>query len=391
MRTLLFYCLLLIPSLLLSTSPVAQGQPIGPPEQATTDEPATDETDGSAEENPETESQGDAENNEGTGDDDQEDGGDAEDNGTEESDNENASDAEVKMADPPKDVKEAVSTVWKSVSEMWNDFLARLPLFIVAFTVLVLTWFAAGLGKRLANRVLRNVHLRGSLKDLIKQMVYIGLWLSGLMVAAVVIFPGMTPAKVLTVLGLSSIAVGFAFKDIVENFFAGILILWGFPFENGDFIECGGMKGKVEETTIRMTTLRQTDGQLIIVPNAQLFKNPVYVITNQRYRRTTIIAGVAYDEDVDGCREIITKAVESCESVTDEKPIQIFAQEFGASSINFEVTWWTGSTPVAERKSRDEVVAAVKRALDDAGVEIPFPYRTLTFKEPLPIQKESAS
>lgn len=387
MRTLLFYCLLLVPLTLLCSSPVVQGQPPAPPEQTTTGEPPSDESN----ENPEGDNEVD-END--TGRNDQEDRDDQQDDDKEtnvNTSNNDTSDDEVKMADPPKDVKEAVSTVWKSVSEMWNDFLARLPLFIVAFTVLVLTWFAAGLGKRLANRILRNVHLRGSLKDLIKQMVYIGLWLSGLMVAAVVIFPGMTPAKVLTVLGLSSIAVGFAFKDIVENFFAGILILWGFPFENGDFIECAGMKGKVEETTIRMTTIRQVDGQLIIVPNAQLFKNAVYVITSQRYRRTTIIAGVAYDEDVDQCREIITKAVEGCETVATEKPIQIFAQEFGASSINFEVTWWTGSTPVAERKSRDEVVAAVKRALDDAGVEIPFPYRTLTFKEPLPIQKESAS
>lgn len=381
---------------------VAQDQPVAPPEQTTTDQPSGDQPDGAAEEDAEAESEGDRENAEnenaeseaGEGDqenrDDQQDDDDKEINADKES-NADTADDEVKMADPPKDVQEAVSTVWKSVSEMWKDFLARLPLFIVALVVLVITWFVAGLGKRLTNRILRNVHLRGSLKDLIKQMVYIGLWLSGLMVAAVVIFPGMTPAKVLTVLGLSSIAVGFAFKDIVENFFAGILILWGFPFENGDFIECGGMKGKVEETTIRMTTLRQTDGQLIIVPNAQLFKNPVYVITNQRYRRTTIIAGVAYDEDVDGCRDIITKAVEGCETVTDEKPIQIFAQEFGASSINFEVTWWTGSTPVAERKSRDEVVTAVKRALDDAGVEIPFPYRTLTFKEPLPIAKDDSS
>ncbi|QDT01531.1 mechanosensitive ion channel family protein [Adhaeretor mobilis] len=298
---------------------------------------------------------------------------------------------EIKMADPPEDLEEAVSTVWKSVYGMWESFLGRLPIFILAFIVVVLTWFAAAIGQRLCRRVLRGVHIRGSLKDLIRQFVYIGIWLSGMMIAAIIIFPSLKITTMLSVLGLSSIAVGFAFKDIVENFFAGILILWGFPYETGDFIECNGIKGKVEETTIRMTTIRQVDGQLIVVPNAQLFKNPVYVMTSQRFRRTTIIVGVAYDEDVDKCRDIITQAVESCETVTDEKPIQVFAQEFGASSINYEVTWWAGSTPVAERKSRDEVVAAVKRALDDAGVEIPFPYRTLTFKEPLPILQNQPS
>jgi small-conductance mechanosensitive channel len=71
------------------------------------------------------------------------------------------------------------------------------------------------------------------------------------------------------------------------------------------------------------------------------------------------------------------------DSVDSDKKVQIFAQAFGASSIDFEVTWWTGSSPLEIRQSRDQVVAAVKRALDEAGIEIPFPYRTLTFKEPL--------
>ena len=72
---------------------------------------------------------------------------------------------------------------------------------------------------------------------------------------------------------------------------------------------------------------------------------------------------------------------------SDVRDVEVFAKEFGDSSINFEVTWWTGSRPIDIRKSRDTVVAAVKRALDDAGMEIPFPYRTLTFKEPLPLAR----
>ena len=89
-------------------------------------------------------------------------------------------------------------------------------------------------------------------------------------------------------------------------------------------------------------------------------------------------------KDVDEARDVIAEAVRSVDSVRDDvKDVQIFAQEFADSSINFEVTWWTGSKPVDIRQSRDKVVAAVKRALDDAGIEIPFPYRTLTFKDPV--------
>jgi small-conductance mechanosensitive channel len=121
----------------------------------------------------------------------------------------------------------------------------------------------------------------------------------------------------------------------------------------------------------------------VVIPNAQLFKNPVTVRTDLDRRRVTIRCGVAYGEDVDNARDVIYKAVEGLETVDTDQGIQIFAQAFGASSIDFEVTWWTGSQQVEVRASRDKVVAAVKRALDEAGIEIPFPYRTLTFHEPL--------
>jgi small conductance mechanosensitive channel len=155
----------------------------------------------------------------------------------------------------------------------------------------------------------------------------------------------------------------------------------------GDFIECQGIEGKVENILVRETHIRKTDDQLIIVPNSLLFKNPLLVLTDKEQRRTTIVCGIAYGEDVDKARDVIRKAVASSEGVlTDHKPSQIFAQEFADSSINFEVTWWTGSRPIDVRESRDAVVAAVKRALDDAGIEIPFPDRTLTFKDGVPVQ-----
>lgn len=95
-----------------------------------------------------------------------------------------------------------------------------------------------------------------------------------------------------------------------------------------------------------------------------------------------LICGVAYGEQLDQSREVIREAVESCESVLGKRTIEVFAKEFADSSVNFEVAWWTGSKPIDIRRSRDEVVAAIKQRLDDADIEIPFPYRTLTFKDP---------
>ncbi|QEG02761.1 Small-conductance mechanosensitive channel [Stieleria maiorica] len=280
------------------------------------------------------------------------------------------------------DLESTSDVVADSLNTLWTDFLARSPLLLAALVILVLTSLAAkGVGWGV-HRLLDQRGMRASLKDLIYQITAILIWIVGFLVATVVAFPGMTPSKALTVLGLGSVAIGFAFKDIFENFFAGILILWRYPFDRGDYITCGDLTGEVKEITIRNTMIRKLDGELAVIPNATLFKNNVDVLTSQPQRRVRIICGVAYDEDVDQSRDVIAQAVQSCQSVQGKRTVEVFAQEFASSSINFEVAWWTGSKPVEIRRSRDEVVAAIKRALDDAGIEIPFPYRTLTFKSP---------
>jgi small-conductance mechanosensitive channel len=268
-----------------------------------------------------------------------------------------------------------------------QGFWETLPLLLVAFVVLGLTWAVSRFGALLTGRVLARLRLRRSLIEVLQMLFSIGVWIFGIMIALTVVFPSMTPGRIVTAIGLGSIAVGLAFKDIFENFIAGMLILFREPFRLGDYIECEEIDGRVEEITIRDTHVRQTDGQRIVMPNAMLFKSPVTVRTDRDIRRTTIICGVAYGEDVDEARDVIERAVKAVESVRDDQPVQIFAQGFGSSSIDFEVTWWTGSKPVDIRRSRDQVVAAVKRALDQAGIEIPFPYRTLTFKHPLPISR----
>ena len=283
---------------------------------------------------------------------------------------------------------EPVRIMWRQVTEMTRDTIALLPQIGMALLVLILTWVIAAFGRSLVTRALGRTKLRPSLQDLFTLLTSILIWVLGIMIAAVIVFPGLTPSSILAGLGIGSVAIGFAFKDVFENFLAGIIILFRREMRMGDHIECEGIEGKVAHIAIRESHIRQTDGQLVIVPNAMLFKNPVYVRTDQEHRRVTVICGVAYDVDLDEAREVITKAVQGCDTVEqDGHPIQIFAQEFAESSINFEVTWWTGSAPVDIRRSKDEVVSAVKRALDDAGLEIPFPYRTLTFKEPLPLQR----
>ena len=267
-------------------------------------------------------------------------------------------------------------------------FWRVLPNLVFALIWLLLVWLAAIVLRRVVHGVTRRARLRKSLQELADLLTRVAIWIVGLLVAATILFPSFSIAQIFAAAGVGGIALAFAAKDTLENFFAGVMLLIRETFQTGDFVECEGIEGQVERINIRDTYIRQTDGQLVVAPNSLFYQNPLTIRTSQEKRRTTVICGVAYGEDVDAAREVIRGAVEALPSVkSDEREVQIFAQEFADSSINFEVTWWTGPTPVDIRRSRDEVVAAVKRALDEAGIEIPFPYRTLTFKEPLPLTR----
>lgn len=275
------------------------------------------------------------------------------------------------------------SLLENSVRSSLKSAVTQLPNLIAGVIVLLLVALVVWIYKKVAHRILGRYTIRQSLQELILTFGKVLLWTIGIVAAATLVFPGISPSKILGAAGLASVAVGLAFKDIFQNFFAGILLLWRFPFEPGDIIESGDVKGKVIDTRLRMTTVRALSGELIIVPNSQLIANPLDVLTDQDLRRTEIQTGVAYKEDLPQAIEVITKALQACETLVKDKPHDVFASGFGASSMDIDIIYWTSSSPYEMRRSRAEVVTKVKSALDEARIEIPFPYRTLTFDEPL--------
>ncbi|MDF1832074.1 MAG: mechanosensitive ion channel family protein [Porticoccaceae bacterium] len=284
-----------------------------------------------------------------------------------------------------------LTPLYEKFDSMLIGFVKILPLLGVAFFVIIFTWVLSLILTNLLSRSLSNSRIRKSLSELFVTLFKVIIWTSGILIAVTIIFPSLTAGKLLTALGLGSVAVGLAFKDIFENFFAGILIMLRKPMRIGDYIECEGIQGKVEIISIRETYLRQTDDQLVLVPNSFLFKNPLLILTDQELRRFDIVVGIAYDQDVSVAQSVIENAVSSLNIVNDEKPVEVYAREFNSSSIDFNVRWWAESTPLGMHQSKDQVVTTIKEALDKENIEIPFPYRTLTFKEPLNIQDTAHS
>ncbi|NNK45460.1 MAG: mechanosensitive ion channel family protein [Altererythrobacter sp.] len=273
------------------------------------------------------------------------------------------------------------------VTAMMDGFVQSIPLIVVAIIILLLTGLVAGFAVKIADRITGKADVRPSLRNLVETLVKLAIWLFGVMLAAIVVFPDLTPGSLFAGLGIGAVAIGFAFQDIFENFLAGVLIMLREKMRIGDTIECEGIEGKVEHITLRETHVRALSGELTVVPNSILFKNPVEILTDQEQRRFDVVVGVAYDSNLDQAAEVIRKSVESVDGIILDKGIDVFAQEFNSSSVDFKVRWWTGSTNRDGHESRDKVIRAIKQGLDNAGIEIPFPYVTHTFKGAVPLDK----
>ena len=280
-----------------------------------------------------------------------------------------------------------VNILIERVEEMLAGFIRALPQFALAFLVLLITWAVASLARSGVLRMTSRTRLRPSLAQLLVTLSSVLVWIFGILVALAVLLPGVNAGSLLAVLGLGSVAVGLAFKDIFENFLAGVLIMLRKKMRIGDFIECEGVEGRVELITLRETYLRKLSNELTIVPNSYLFKNPVKIVTDATKRRHEIIVGVDYGTDLDQAVEVITGALQSVDVVDKARPVEVFAREFNESSIDFTVRWWAGSKVLEMHRSRDAVVRAVKRALDEAGIVIPFPQVTASFKEALRLEE----
>ncbi|HAF87917.1 MAG TPA: mechanosensitive ion channel protein MscS [Legionellales bacterium] len=274
---------------------------------------------------------------------------------------------------------------------MWIGLIQSLPLLGIGLLVLVITWLMTKLVANFVEKTLAYSPIRTALKSLSKTLFKIAIWTLGVIVAATIIFPSLTPAKMLTALGLGSVAVGFAFRDIFENFLAGILIMLRAPMRIGDFIDCNGVQGQIEKITIRDSYIRRTDHELVLVPNAHLFKNPVRIQTNQPLHRYEVVVGVGYGTNLAQCKQLLKETVTKLEDVSSEYPVEVYTQAMADSSINIQIRWWAGSKPLDYYQSKDAVLSAVKCALDEQGIEIPYPYRTLTFAQDLTIKNHSTT
>ena len=212
---------------------------------------------------------------------------------------------------PTPDVQTTVS----SLQLLVNDFLARLPYLAIALFVLIASYVLATGVRLLVQRVSERTRRHRNLGLVLGRLAQFTLIFLGLLIALVIALPGFTPSRLVELLGLTSVAIGFAFRDILQNFLAGIIILLTEPFRIGDQIVFSSFEGTVENIQTRATIIKTYDGRRVVIPNSELFTNAVVVNTAFAHRRLEYDVGIGYNEDIDKAKQLILEALSNLESV----------------------------------------------------------------------------
>lgn len=284
----------------------------------------------------------------------------------------------AKAGDGAKEAGEIIRTTGERVeTSFWdalNGLLLRIPNLLGFALALAVGWFIG----RLLSRSLRRRFDRHDRTDLGRLLgaVVVGMcmFLAGLF-ALRLLFPSIDPASVLSLLGIGSIALGFAFKDILQNLVAGIILLIREPYRVGDEIVVGegDYEGVVEEVETRATHIRTIDRRLVIIPNVKIFNNAITVNTNCDFRMTNYTLRVAYGGDPRRAMEIVLEAIRSAEGVRAEPPPAIAIDALNDYSIDLFFVYAAGATLVEQIITKGAVLLAIHDACRANDIALPFP------------------
>jgi small conductance mechanosensitive channel len=219
------------------------------------------------------------------------------------------------------------------------------------------------------------------LADLLGRLASAVIAMLGLLIAAVIIFPTFKPGDLLAGLGITSIAIGFAFKDILQNWLAGVFILWRRPFHVGDQIRTKEYEGTVEEINVRSTILKTYDGERVVVPNSDVYTNIVLVRTAYPRRRVRFTVGVSYIDSIEEARATIHHVLQETDGVLPDPGPWVYVTELAPSAVNFVVYFWVEPEQANVLKVSDGVATGIKLALDQAGIDMPYPHTVVLFHD----------
>ena len=278
------------------------------------------------------------------------------------------------------DLSEVSSKLVEKLAGWFEALVVMLPNLVLAIIVVLIAAWIARWMERGARGLLLRVSGNRPISELLGTVARVATLVTGLFIALGMLNLDRTVTSLLAGVGVVGLALGFAFQDIAANFMSGFIMALRRPFDVGDLVKVADHFGRIQKVELRATELETLDGLAVIVPNKEVFQNPIVNYTKTKSRRLDFSAGTAYADDMEKVRDVVIKAVQDVPHRDLGRDIEVFFESFGDSSINFLVRiWLEKADQISWLSARSEAMIAMKKAFDREGITIPFPIRTLDF------------
>lgn len=267
-----------------------------------------------------------------------------------------------------------------------RDTIDNLPSVLGMLLVVMVTGIIASSMRHLTLTGAQHWEVDRNSKILVSRLVYGFIWVIGSIVALGIL--GLNFGTLLGTLGLTSVAIGFSLKDILSNYFSGVVLLVSRSFHLGDQIVIKEFEGTVTQIQLRATTLKTYDGRVVYIPNQEVFSAIIINNTATTIRRNSIIFGIDYNADINKVKQIINDAVVGVPGIETEPKPDILVRELAASTVNIEVRCWVNSRRLPFLETTSLMAQAIKEALEQAEINMPTDIYTLKFSDVLNISEQ---
>lgn len=279
----------------------------------------------------------------------------------------------------------ALGNLMDKLKGWFNAIIENIPNFIIAFLVMVAAFYASKYVSRMVGKLLGKKIKEESIKSAISRVTAVIVVALGLFVALGILNLGKALTSLLAGAGVVGLAIGLALQGTLANTFAGLVLSFRKNIKIGNWVETNGFSGKVTEINLKNFALKESDNNIVLIPNKSILDNPLknYSLTN--IMRVTVECGVGYESDLEKVEQLTKKTISEVFNEEGlDKEVEFLYTEFGGSSINYMCRFWiNGTRKRDEHIARNKAIMAIKKAYDNEDINIPFPIRTLQFDNKL--------
>ena len=277
-------------------------------------------------------------------------------------------------ANTPTKVIESASQVtnvaYSSVDNLVKSVIEQLPLVAAGIVVLFFFWLLARIIKGAFLAASNRAKLDYRLRILVSRLIGVMVFVVGIFTALTIIIPSFRFGDLIAGLGFTSFIVGFATKDILNNLLSGVLILWKEPFKIGDYIFVKDRQGKVEYIGVRATTLRMDDGEVILMPNGDMYSNPLTIRGAGAERRMMLKISISYEAEIERAKASILKVTREAEGVVGEPQPNVYVTDLAAQGVDLSIYFWIKTDENNPMAVFDRVAVGIKRVLVESNIEL---------------------